>query len=184
MPNEKESGCGVFEIKFGDRLVEYSDAGGRLTFSLEPETGGKTLVLSHHAPRRGRPANYDIAYARSKAFLENSGYTVKVAGTADMPVLMTESDVNEIVRSHSGWPVVLEISWMEAPRLEWFRSGQGPDWAMWTVAVARGGPGDHHKIVFDELTRKFGVVDAGNCFLGFWGSLRETAEAVCLAKRT
>ncbi len=70
-----------FSIEFGDmaRTLLYRDAQGAIAFTFDgSDTGPSTLVLEHSLPRLERTPRYDIAFARTKEFLEARNYNVEV----------------------------------------------------------------------------------------------------------
>ncbi len=62
----------------------YGDLELTFTFDAVPRLPGSdspaTLVLEHWGPSSPRPAAYDLAFDRAKAFLESCGYQVQVHG--------------------------------------------------------------------------------------------------------
>ena len=70
-------------MKFGSiaRTLEYDDPHGHLLFTFDAGSrGAKSLCLEHHAPQKPRPPQYDIAFQRTKEYLESCGYQVETFG--------------------------------------------------------------------------------------------------------
>jgi hypothetical protein len=72
---------GEYSVKFGRyaRTLEYDDPHGQIIFTFDGRSkGGNSLVLEHHPPSMPRSPQYDVAFARTKEFLEAHGYDVQV----------------------------------------------------------------------------------------------------------
>ena len=72
-----------FAVRFGKiaRTLEYDDAHGRIVFTFDlGSQGNKSLCLEHHAPKTPRAQQYDLAFERTKQFLESHGYQVETYG--------------------------------------------------------------------------------------------------------
>ena len=69
-----------YSVKFGRiaRTLEYDDAHGQIVFTFDiGSKGKKSLVLEHYPPAMARSPRYDMAFDRSKQFLESCGYVVQ-----------------------------------------------------------------------------------------------------------
>jgi hypothetical protein len=69
-----------FSVKFGSvaRTLEYDDSHGRLLFTFDAGSGGaKSICLEHHSSREPRSPQYEIAFQRTKEYLESCGYQVE-----------------------------------------------------------------------------------------------------------
>jgi hypothetical protein len=61
------------------RLVEYRDPELEMEFSVDgSDRGEKWLALEHWPFSMPRNIRYDIAYSRTKSYLESCGYNVEV----------------------------------------------------------------------------------------------------------
>jgi hypothetical protein len=73
----------TFTVKFGAiaRTIEYDEPQGRLLFTFDLSNANpKTVVLEHHSPKTLRGPRYNIAFDRTKQFLESRGYKVEIFG--------------------------------------------------------------------------------------------------------
>ena len=69
-----------YSVKFGSVAwtVEYKDSRGDIVFTLdEGSHGAKSICLEHHALQTTRPPHYDIAFQKTKEYLESCGYQVE-----------------------------------------------------------------------------------------------------------
>jgi hypothetical protein len=75
-----------FKVRFSTtvaRVVEYSDVGGTLEFTLDGGSkGDKSVCLEHHPSTGPRDERYRIAFGRTKEFLESCGFEVEIYGRA------------------------------------------------------------------------------------------------------
>jgi hypothetical protein len=63
------------------RVINYDDSMGRIEFTFDgSEKGNKWVVLEHHPADWPRGPRYDIAFQRTKQFLETCGFGVEVYG--------------------------------------------------------------------------------------------------------
>ena len=72
-----------FTVKFSriPRTLEYQDAHGSIRFGFDDSgKGPKWLTLEHSAPRTSRGSRYDVAFERTKRYLESCGYQVDIYG--------------------------------------------------------------------------------------------------------
>ena len=133
-----------------------------------------------HGVRDVRPSNYDEAFSRSKQFLQARGYKVEEDGLARLPVPLTEKDAAALISALVILPIPAFVSLIDTPVRAIFEDDAGAaPWSLWLVAELKTGPHSGHKLVFDEHTRHFGVASPKGAFLGFWGSFRQTLEALC-----
>ena len=63
------------------RVLEYEDATGRVEFTLDSGSKGeRSICIEHHSSTGRRCRNYDVAFQRSKQYLESCGYEVEIYG--------------------------------------------------------------------------------------------------------
>ncbi len=168
-----------FSVNLGKcaRSIEYRDTGGRLEFFFDAR-GGTSLVLEHFGPREPSPSNYDVGFQRAKAFLRAQGYTVGEYGVAT-PCLPSDDEVLAVLHDALHAPARSELSLIAPPRRAQFKDDtDGFDWSLWIVAELAAGARRGHHLLFDPLSKQFGVASPTNLFLGFWGSFDETVAAL------
>ena len=69
-----------YSVKFGRaaRTLEYDDPHGQIVFTFDGGSKGEnSLVLEHYPPSMQRSPRYDVAFVRTKQFLEARGYDVQ-----------------------------------------------------------------------------------------------------------
>jgi calcineurin-like phosphoesterase family protein len=69
-----------YSVKFGRtaRTLEYDDTHGQVIFTFDVGSEhGKSLVLEHYPSSMARSPRYDVAFDRTKQFLEARGYDVQ-----------------------------------------------------------------------------------------------------------
>jgi hypothetical protein len=170
----------IFTVEFGKigRTLEYRDAAGCIVFTFEA-AGPKSLILEHHGARHTRPSNYDQAFARSKEFLASRGYGVEEFGVASQPPALTEEEAAAVIHGMMLHEPPQSIALITPPcRANFADDAGGSRWSLWVVAELAAGPHRGHKVVFDEVTKQFGVASPSDVFLGFWGSFKQTLEAL------
>ena len=72
-----------FTVDFGKhaRTIDYKDAACALLFTFDSsEKGDDWICLEHHAKSQQRPLGYDVAFIRTKEFLESCRFKVEVYG--------------------------------------------------------------------------------------------------------
>ena len=75
-----------FTVKFGKyaRTLEYDEPQVHILFTFDvvskDDKSVWTVCLEHHAPETPRGARYDIAFERTKQYLESRGYKVEICG--------------------------------------------------------------------------------------------------------
>jgi hypothetical protein len=72
-----------FSVRFGavGRTLDYDDSQGQILFTFDAGSRGpKSICLEHHAPKKPRPPHYEIAFQRTKQYLESCGYEVETFG--------------------------------------------------------------------------------------------------------
>jgi len=63
------------------RVMNYDDAQGRIEFTLDSSDKGDKWVVLEHDPRNWPSGpRYDLAFQRTKQFLESCGFTVEIYG--------------------------------------------------------------------------------------------------------
>ena len=70
-----------YSVQFGRtaRTLEYVDIHGQVIFTFDVGSmGGKSLVLELYPPSMARSPRFDVAFDRTKQFLEASGYEVQI----------------------------------------------------------------------------------------------------------
>jgi len=80
MPSEQPKD---FTVKFGKyaRTLEYDDHQVHILFTFDlGSKGNKSLCLEYHAPQTPRGPRYDVAFDRTKQYLESCGYEVEIYG--------------------------------------------------------------------------------------------------------
>ena len=89
MPKETSN---EFTVKFGKiaRTIDYEDSDGRIVFTFDagskfdfenPNGPGKnSICLEHYPPSMPHPPKYNIAFERTKQFLESRGFDVEIYG--------------------------------------------------------------------------------------------------------
>ena len=173
-----------FTVRFGKaaRTLEYRDGAGCIEFTFDLGAEERALVLEHHGVRQSRLSNYDDAFLRSKQFLQSCGYKVAESGVARLPAPMTFEEAAALIRAETIGPVPSSVRLIDLPIRASFEDDAGDTpWSLWLVAELKAGSHSGHKLVFDEHTRQFGVASPKNVFLGFWGSFRQTLEALVAA---
>jgi len=171
-----------FTVAFGKtaRTLEYRDGVGLVMFTFDISSDGRTLFLEHHGVRKARPSNYEEAFSRSKRFLQARGYKVEEEGVARLPVPLTDKEAAALISAQVILPIPAFVSLIDTPVRALFEDDAGAaPWSLWLVAELKSGSHSGHKLVFDEHTRQFGVTSPKGVFLGFWGSFRQTLEALC-----
>jgi hypothetical protein len=171
-----------YTVAFGKsaRTLEYRDGVRFVIFTFDLSRDAQTIFLEHHGVRDLRPTNYDEAFSRSKQFLQALGYKVEEDGVAPPSVPLTEKDAAELISALVILPIPAFVSLIDPPVRAIFEDdGDAAPWSLWLVAELKAGPHSGHKLVFDEHTRQFGVASPKSVFLGFWGSFRQTLEALC-----
>jgi hypothetical protein len=169
-----------FTVEFGKvaRTIECRHLTGCIIFTFDIK-GEHALVLEHHAVRAPRPPNYDEAFARSKQFLESCGYKVEEFGMTRQPDPLTQGAAALVVQGQIQEPPPPSFSLVIPPRHGSFSDdADGSEWKLWVTAELVEGPHAGYKVVFDELTNQFGVASPANVFHGFWGSFRQSVDAL------
>ena len=169
-----------FSVDFGrgGRTIEYRDPIGSVEFSLDAGEG-RSLILEHFGPRSQRPPNYDIGFRRAKEFLSTKGYSVEECGNAHLPPLPDDDEVLEALRDLVHQPSRPGLSLLIPPHRAIFKDDtDGSDWSLWVVAKSTVGACRGHRLVFDPISKQFGVVSPTDLFLGFWGSFDQTIDAL------
>ena len=72
-----------FNVDFGKhaRTIDYKDEACELIFTFDSsEKGDGWICLEHHSRSQQRPAGYDVAFNRTKEFLEACHFKVEVYG--------------------------------------------------------------------------------------------------------
>jgi hypothetical protein len=70
-----------YTVKWGHvaRTVIYQDSDGEILFTWDAsDKGQKRIVLEHHAPEIPRGSKYNIAFERTKQYMESCGFNVEV----------------------------------------------------------------------------------------------------------
>ena len=63
------------------RVINYDDSQGRIEFTVDSsDNGDKWVVLEHHPRSWPRGPRYDLAFKRTKQFLEACGFGVEIYG--------------------------------------------------------------------------------------------------------
>jgi len=172
-----------FTVRFGmiGRTIEYCDQRGTIIFTFDIGSSPRSVVLEHHLVRNPRPNNYDDAFVRSKQFLQSRGYIVEESGTAHPPPPLKEDDVTAILARELGGPLPPGVSVMPRPISTSFDDDGGSPWRLWVAGTQESGQYAGYKIVLDEYTRQFGIVNSKDIFAGFYGSFHQTAESLSLS---
>jgi hypothetical protein len=167
-----------YKVTFGKvaRTLVYEDPECRFVFTFEQDLDGVTH-LEHHIPQQQYAPRYRIAFERTKEFIESRGRQVKIHGDYWISKNPLPSDVTERIRlelsQNSDLPpfsFVVEDCLITPERAQ-FRSGAGAwPWILWTVLAV---PESSVRVVFDECSTQFGLVENGN-FEGFNGTFVQT----------
>lgn len=168
-------------FKFGkhDRTLLYSDGDGRIVFTFDYGEDRKSLILEHHATNSRRPANYNEAFDRTREFLTSCGYGVIDAGIARLPEKLTYSEAAQVIDGliMKAPPPPFTLARPPA-RGEFLDDMGGSVWELWLVGELTSGPHMGYKMVYDEISKQFGVANPKNVFHGFWGSFQQTLDAL------
>ena len=91
---------------------------------------------------------------------------------------LTAAEVAALIERDMPDPFPLSIRLIVPPLEQELLSHKGPAFRLFLVAEAIDGAHRDSKIVCDPATGHFGVANETNVFLGFWGTLSQTLEAI------
>jgi len=81
---EEESQKDEFSVCFSRevaRVVEYQEGDTKILFTLDSsENGDGWITLEHHPKSWARSPKYEIAFSRTKKFLESCNFKIEVYG--------------------------------------------------------------------------------------------------------
>jgi hypothetical protein len=169
-----------FTVEFANtaRVLEYRDAAGVFQFTFDIPPKDKALTLEHHSARKTRTRNYDVAFARTREFLESCGYQVTEAGAACSPEPLTTEEVVALMRTGTVPPPPRAVNFVPPTWMAFQDDMGGDEWMLWIVAEAQADEHGALRVVLDHQTKQFGLATRQNVFLGFWGSLEQTFNAL------
>ena len=173
-----------FNVTFGAaaRTLQYKDEQGELVFTFDlGSAGNKSVSLEHYSPQTQRVPRYQVAFERTKQFLESCGYQVEVAGDFAAPPSTTASDITALIQSELAthelpgtFPSDIRSCLLTPTRSEFRLHPENTVWDMWLVFEE---PVHRLRIVFDEHSKQFGVAER-DVFHGFYGTFIQTLDAI------